>query len=230
MNASPHPIELHNWDEPSIPRNTWRQRLAIFTPSTEPSSQYISHLYRPLQVLVTIPAVTYVTIQYSSTLVWFAVVATTQSQYFSLPPYNFGTIGIGLLNLSPFIGSVFGCAWGGPLSDWSIQVMARRNENIYEPEMRLYISIVPGIVGPAGLFLYGYTIAEVSPPPQIQSKTEVRLNPILTKPFQGLPWILPCLGSGLYGFSMAALIPIVLVYLSDSYHKVSATNQCRLSA
>jgi hypothetical protein len=39
---------------------------------------------------------------------------------------------------------------------------------------------------------------------------------------QGLPWIFPCLGSGLYGFSMSALIPIALTYLTDSYNKVSS--------
>ncbi|KAJ6118198.1 hypothetical protein N7471_013665 [Penicillium samsonianum] len=159
----------------------------------------MQHIYRPVQVLVTIPAVAYVMVQYSSALVWFTVVATTQSEYLALPPYNFGTTGIGLLNLPPFIGSVLGCVWGGPVSDWSIKFLARRNEGVYEPEMRLYISLVPGIVGPAGLFLYGYSVSE------------------------GLPWVFPCLGSGLYGFSMAALIPIALTYLTDSYNKILGT-------
>jgi hypothetical protein len=118
----------------------------------------------PVKVLVSIPAVAYVMVQYSSSLIWFTVVATTQSEYLALPPYNFGTKGIGLLNLPPFIGSIFGCIWGGPVSDWSIKFLARRNEGIYEPEMRLYISLLPGILGPVGLFLYGYSVSEVITP------------------------------------------------------------------
>ncbi|KAJ5771134.1 uncharacterized protein N7511_003185 [Penicillium nucicola] len=183
----------------SIPLKTARQRLALFTTSTGPTGHFIKQIYTPVQVLVTIPAVSYVMIQYSSALVWFTVVATTQSEYLALPPYNFGTTGIGLLNVPPFIGSVLGCIWGGPVSDWSIKFLARRNEGIYEPEMRLYISFLPAIVGPVGLFLYGYSVSE------------------------GLPWIFPCLGSGFYGFSMAALIPIALTYLTDSYNKILGT-------
>ncbi|KAJ5792033.1 uncharacterized protein N7503_008011 [Penicillium pulvis] len=83
-------------------------------------------------------------------LVWFTVIATTQSEFFALEPYNFGTAEIGLLNFSPFIGAVFGCIWGGPISDWSIQRLSRRNNGVYEPEMRLYIAILPALIGPAG--------------------------------------------------------------------------------
>lgn len=38
---------------------------------------------------------------------------------------------------------------------------------------------------------------------------------------KGMPWIWPCLGSGLYGFSMAGLLPISLTFLIDSYSQVS---------
>lgn len=155
------PYEAGFGIDDSIPLKSYRQRMALFTTTAGPPGQFMQNIYRPLQVVVTIPAVTYVMVQYSSALVWFAVVATTQSEYLALPPYNFGTTGIGLLNLPPFIGSVLGCVWGGPVSDWSIKFFARRNEGVYEPEMRLYISLVPGVVGPAGLFLYGYSVSKV---------------------------------------------------------------------
>lgn len=163
-NLSTVPDEIQNWIDHSIPLKSPRQRLALFTTSAGTLSQFLHHIYMPVQVLVSIPAVAYVMIQYSSALVWFTVVATTQSEYLALPPYNFGTTGIGLLNLPPFIGSIFGCIWGGPVSDWSIKFLARRNEGVYEPEMRLYISLLPGILGPLGLFLYGYSVSEVFRP------------------------------------------------------------------
>jgi hypothetical protein len=40
----------------------------------------------------------------------------------------------------------------------------KRNNGVYEPEMRLYFAIFPALVGPAGLFLYGYSTAAVSYP------------------------------------------------------------------
>lgn len=163
-NPSTGPYEIQNWIDHSIPLKSPRQRLALFTTSAGNLGQFLQHIYMPVQVLVSIPAVSYVMIQYSSALVWFTVVATTQSEYLALPPYNFGTTGIGLLNLPPFIGSIFGCIWGGPVSDWSIKFLARRNEGVYEPEMRLYISLLPGILGPVGLFLYGYSVSEVIVP------------------------------------------------------------------
>jgi hypothetical protein len=78
-----------------------------------------------------------------------------------LPPYNFGDVGIGLLNLPAFIGTLIGFVWGGPLSDWSIVWFTKRNNGIYEPEMRLYLATLPALLGPVGLFLYGYGTAAV---------------------------------------------------------------------
>jgi len=78
-----------------------------------------------------------------------------------LPPYNFGDVGIGLLNLPAFIGTLIGFVWGGPLSDWSIVWFTKKNNGIYEPEMRLYLATLPALLGPVGLFLYGYGTAAV---------------------------------------------------------------------
>lgn len=87
--------------------------------------------------------------------------AVTESIYFSGDPYDFSTIGIGLLNIPPFIGSIVAAFYAGPLSDWSIIWLAKRNEGVYEPEMRLYLIVFPVIIGPIGMFTYGYTLAKV---------------------------------------------------------------------
>lgn len=136
--------------------------MALFTRTPDDRTRYWTKLYEPLIILFMFPAVIYVMITYSSLLVWFVVIATTQSQFFALEPYNFGTAGIGLLNVAPFIGAVVGCVYGGPISDWSVQRFALRNKGVYEPEMRLYIAIVPALIGPAGILLYGCSLAKVS--------------------------------------------------------------------
>lgn len=145
-----------------ISLKTYRQRMPLLTRTPNDQTPYWNQLVEPVRVLFMFPAVAYVMLSYSSLLVWFAVIATTQSEFFALAPYNFGTSQIGLLNLPPFIGSVIGCAWGGPVSDWSIQWLAKRNNGVFEPEMRLYIAFLPGLVGPAGILLYGCSLAKVN--------------------------------------------------------------------
>jgi hypothetical protein len=113
-------------------------------------------------VLATIPAVAFTALQYGSVLAWFAVLATTQAVIFVEPPYNFSPSGIGLLSLPAFIGSLFGVVYGGPLSDMSILFFTKRNKGIYEPEMRLYMNALPALLGPAGIWLFGYSAMAVS--------------------------------------------------------------------
>lgn len=146
----------------SIPMRTYRQRFAFTTTTRGPFSLIFRHTYQPFWILFTFPAAAYTAIQYGSILAWFSVLATSEATYFPLPPYNFGPIGVGLLNLPAFLGCILGAIWGGPLSDWSILFFAKRNKGIYEPEMRLWLAMFPVFVGPAGLFLYGYSLADVS--------------------------------------------------------------------
>ncbi|CAG8974138.1 hypothetical protein HYALB_00002775 [Hymenoscyphus albidus] len=183
----------------NIPMKSRRERLAFVTTSEAPFSKLLRHAWYPFVVLVTIPAIAYCALQYGMLLSWFSVIITSEAQFFILPPYNFDEVGIGLLCMPAFIGCIFGFLWGGPFSDWSIVWFTRRNRGIYEPEMRLYGAILPAIVGPIGLFLYGYSTAA------------------------GAPWIIPCIGIGLFGFVVISMGDISLTYLSDSYPEILAT-------
>lgn len=44
----------------------------------------------------------------------------------------------------------------GYMSDWVVLILARRNRGYKEPEMRLWISILPFIFAAVGYFLYGW--------------------------------------------------------------------------
>jgi hypothetical protein len=147
-----------------IPLKSYRQRMALVTNTPGTLKDFLRHAYQPFVILFSIPAVAYSAIQYGSILAWFSILATTEATYFVLPPYNFDSVGIGLLNLPPFIGSIFGAVYGGPLSDWSIIWFTKRNKGVFEPEMRLYLAILPSIIGPVGLLIYGYGTASVSSP------------------------------------------------------------------
>lgn len=86
--------------------------------------------------LFTFPAVSYAA-KIGSTLSWFAIMTSLQGSYMILTPYNFDAIGIGLMNLAPFVGAILGFPFGGYLSGKSILWLSKRNGGTYEPEMPL---------------------------------------------------------------------------------------------
>ena len=169
----------------------WRFSLITRTPGSP--IRFIHLLRRFLVLLFTFPAVAYTAIIYGAILAWFAVILSTMSVYFTYEPYNFDDTGLGLLNLAPFVGSVLGALCGGPLNDWFSMKLARRNNGIFEPEMRLWMAL-PGVAAtPAGIWLFGFTMAE------------------------GLPWIAPCVGMAMFGFGAAIIGDTSLTYLTDCY-------------
>lgn len=110
-------------------------------------------------------------------------------------------------------------SWGqstdSECSPGSIVWFTKRNNGMYEPEMRLYLATFPALVGPAGLFLYGYSTAAVGFSFFVAQSDES----VLTSS-QGMPWIVPCVGAAMFGFTITALGDTSLTYLSDSYREV----------
>lgn len=143
----------------SITSKTYRQRLALLTTS---SGSVTHHLYQPIIVLFTFPAVTFAALTYGTVLSSFAIMTSVQATYLLEPPYNFGAVGVGLMNIAPFVGAVFGFFVGGYLSDKSIMWMSKRNRGIYEPEMRLWLALFATILLPAGILMFGIGLVRVS--------------------------------------------------------------------
>jgi len=149
--------ELHV--NPSITPKTYRQRMALYSPTDAPILQ---HLYQPLIILSTFPAVAYTAITFGSVLACFAILTTVQAIYLIEPPYNFSPSGVGLFNLPPFIGCFIGFFVGGWLNDKSIMWLAKRNQGIYEPEQRLWMAIPASVFLPIGMLVFGIGLANVS--------------------------------------------------------------------
>ncbi|KAJ9636461.1 hypothetical protein H2204_005294 [Knufia peltigerae] len=140
---------------------TYRERMAFITRSPETEHEFKRHFYQPAIILFTFPAVLYAAIAYGTLLSWYSVLSTVESENFLHAPYNWNASQIGLFNLSPFIGSVVGAIIGGPLNDKAIMWLARRNDGIYEPEMRLWMAIPTIIICPAGILIFGIGLAHV---------------------------------------------------------------------
>ncbi|KAJ4174752.1 hypothetical protein NW754_005174 [Fusarium falciforme] len=142
----------------TIPINTWRQRLRFTTPTPES----LPHLFViPLHV-ITLPHVFFTALQFASGVCWLVLYMSVVSIVFAQPPYNFTTFGIGCMTLGPFVGNIFGSIYGGPLSDWVIVRLARRNGGVFEPEMRLYPLVVPTIAMAGGIIMFGVTADRAS--------------------------------------------------------------------
>lgn len=152
-------LASHTTSVPHYTPKTYAQRMALV--SKTPGS--ITHFFwQPVVVLFSFPAVTYTALTYGSLLAWFAIMTSVQATYMLYPPYNFSAIGIGLMNLPPFIGAFFGFFYGGWLNDKSIIMLSKRNQGIYEPEMRLWLALPCAIIVPAGILIFGFGLANVS--------------------------------------------------------------------
>ncbi|KAJ5183366.1 hypothetical protein N7492_000982 [Penicillium capsulatum] len=118
-----------------------------------------------------------------------------QASCLIVSPYNFDPIANGLINIAPLIGVVLGFLFGGYLSDKSILWLSKRNNGIYEPEMRLWLAIPIAIPAPATILMFGLGL-------------------------HGVHWALLAVGFGLFGFSLAAISGIALPYLMDCYQDI----------
>ncbi|RDW82986.1 hypothetical protein BP5796_04477 [Coleophoma crateriformis] len=180
----------------SIPMKTYWERLAIYTPSFGIRTSFWYHFYQPFVILFTFPAILFAAVQYGFTLAAISILAVVQADVFPSEPYNFSSIGIGNLSLPPLIGGVLGAIFGGPLVDYYIVWCTKRNGGIYEPEMRLHLFFLPGVLLPAGLLLFGLTTA------------------------QGMPWMITCIGAAFIGFGIGGISDIAITYIQDSYKEI----------
>ncbi|KIW05911.1 hypothetical protein, variant [Verruconis gallopava] len=180
----------------TIPMRSRGRRYAMYTLTSVSHYSWARHLYQPFALLYYFPAVAFAALQWAFCLAALSIVAVSTSNIYPYAPYNFSAADVGNLNIAPAIGSIIGVAWGGPIVDWAIVRLARRNGGLYEPEMRLVLFILPGTLMPVGVFMYGLCTAE------------------------GMHWIIPTIGSALIGFGIGGTGDIALTYLQDAYELV----------
>lgn len=181
----------------TIPVKPYWKKLALWSSSPDSFRSLIRHCYQPFFILWNIPAVLYMSILNGAMTTSAIMPITVYSIYMTLPPYNFSPQQIGLLGLPSFIGTLVATLICGPLSDWIILQMARRNGGIYEPEMRLWLILAFTPFMAAGLLMFGIGLDK------------------------GLPWPFVCVGLGLSSFGMTPAMSLSLTYLTDAYTEVS---------
>jgi hypothetical protein len=119
-----------------------------------------------------------------------------QADFYPIVPYNFSAAGIVNLNIPSAIGAILGVVWGGRVVNYIILKLFKLKKDIYEPEIRLAPYILPGMLMPIGVLMYGFTTAE------------------------GMPWIIPCSGAGFFRLAIGGTGDIALTFLHDAYTEI----------
>jgi hypothetical protein len=179
---------------PNIPRKSYWQKLAMTTTSPGKWSEFLRHSWQPFVILVTIPGVSFCCLTYAILLAWQTVMTTAISEWMLEPPYNFDSAQIGLMSLAPFIGTTLGSIVVGPISDWLALRLSKRNDGIYEPEMRfwVYVPFIPFTL--AGAWWFGYSLNN------------------------GWSWVQVAVSYGISNFGAAPIQAVALTYMLDAYN------------
>jgi MFS family permease len=135
------------------PRKTYLQRLKPWTSSDGSIVALLHHTYQPFFVMGTIPAVLYVALLYGLITAAFQVSVTLISTTLPAPPYSFNAAQVGLMNIPALVGNTLGALVSSPFSDRIILWLARKNNGVYEPEMRLWLLLAFAPFFPAGRFV-----------------------------------------------------------------------------
>ncbi|WXC64496.1 hypothetical protein SNK03_010306 [Fusarium graminearum] len=128
------------------------------------SSGFLYSIYAPFKMLGS-PVVIWGCFLLTICLNWLVLLANTQSQIFSGPPYNFSVAQVGLTNLSSFVGTFIATALAGLIVDGLAKFMAGRNQGVYEPEFRLPILALLATLSASGFFGWGQSLSKGEPWP-----------------------------------------------------------------
>lgn len=105
-----------------------------------------------------LPAVAWASFAYGCSVAFAASFSVALGQIFIKPPYSFTTSQIGLTVLSSFIGATLGNVIPGPVSDWTVKYMSKKNHGVYEPEFRIVLTVPAFILGLMGFWGFGMSL------------------------------------------------------------------------
>lgn len=159
-NSSPvikavHPA--HRAPVVEIPKKTFMQEMSLW--SGLPKDTNLLKLFlRPLP-MIAYPAVIIAFLGFAVSLAWVVAINILNSFVLQAPPYNWKPDINGLINIPGLIGNLFGAWIGGWVVDRYSDWRSKKNKGVFQPETRLHLLIIPGLIVPAGCLLWGYGVA-----------------------------------------------------------------------
>lgn len=147
-------------------------------------------------ILFAYPAILWSATVYALSVGWLIVLSESVSViYENSASYNFTSLQVGLVYISPFVGGILGTAVAGKFSDVIVRFMSRRNGGIYEPEFRLVMAIPVALSTAIGLMGYGWSAQERD------------------------AWIVPTLFFGIISFGCCVGSTTAITFAVDSYRQ-----------
>lgn len=177
-------------------QKTYWQRIALITPAPNLRGygfeQYAKRLLHTLRVF-TFPAVWYSGIQWGAQNAWLTFYLTVEQTNWYEAPWFYTDGEVGNMNIPTLIGAVLGCLVAGWGSDWFTVWITRRKGGVMEAESRLWLMIIPTVIFPTGMFLFGIGSG------------------------RGWSWPAPYVGLGFIGFGYGCAGDLSMAYLVDAY-------------
>ncbi|KAK7728186.1 hypothetical protein SLS57_002656 [Botryosphaeria dothidea] len=168
-----------------------------------PRALFMHSILRPLQML-TRSLIIFLMALYASVIYGLLYLLFTTFTFVFEGAYGFSSGTVGLTYLGIGVGMLFGLVFMGFTSDRVIKRAMQRGETL-TPEHRLplWLVVPPALLLPVGLLIYGWT----------------------TEYAESVHWIVPMLGTALFGFGMISL----MTYLVDAFTTHAASVMAALT-
>ncbi|EME79870.1 uncharacterized protein MYCFIDRAFT_13265, partial [Pseudocercospora fijiensis CIRAD86] len=174
---------------------TWVQHLSVSRALTRKAKvQVFKETLLDLLYMSCYPQVLFAGIVVGVFVGWTIIIQITVGQWFTAPPYSWPIGKAGTFHVAGWIGAMFALWFGGKLLDLSW--LHRRLKT--GPPRRLVGLVVPGLLAPPGLLIYGILIAK--------------------RRF----WVGPAFGYLLHSFGFNTVGNVVVTYNVDCYRELTA--------
>lgn len=141
---------------PVAAESKWsKYKLFRSLPGRPSNADMFRMAYRPLIMIFRLPNVAWAGFLYGINLAWYNVLNGTASPVLTGRPYEWSAAQVGSVYAGPIIGAALASLWSGKVADGVALALARRNNGIREPEQRLWVLAVSGIISAAGLLVWG---------------------------------------------------------------------------
>ncbi|KAF8187021.1 multidrug resistance protein 4 [Mycena galopus ATCC 62051] len=161
-----------------------------------PTSQKLRHVWinfsRPL-LLLSRSFICFILSLYMALLygIYYLFFTTLNGLFTGTYGFSLGVSGLMYGGLG--VGFTLATALGAQFSDMMYKYLAEKNDGVGEPEMRIPPLFVGSILVPVGLFWFGWSAQEK------------------------LHWVMPVIGSGIFGFGMMTSFLPIQLYLVDAF-------------
>ncbi|GKZ69012.1 hypothetical protein AnigIFM60653_011659 [Aspergillus niger] len=178
----------------------WKSLFKVGLSDAAKENGVFKHLARlfwlPLPMLL-VPGVLIAAMMYGVVLGGVVSISTLSANLFSPPPYSFSSAALGLWTLGSFVGILVVWPIAGPLTDALSSYLRKRNNGVHKPEHRVPALIIPFVITPLGLVIFGYTVS------------------------RHMQYVIPAVGSAMSAAGLTLVPSVMLSYVVDSYPHTS---------